>query len=197
MSLSREQKITEYLKDTLSKSPAHDINHYLRAAAYADRLHQIYGGNIHIILPAILLHDLGREEHISGVDHAVRSAQIARPLLTEIGYSAEEIDKIAEAIVAHDAADETGTFPSLEAKIVHDADRLDGMGALGVVRVVQYCDEKGYGMDGILKRLKVSMPERIEKMALPEAKKIAQEKYERTVRKFTEELENDLQVQAV
>jgi len=188
----RERKIVNYLGEKLGKSPSHDINHYLRAAQYADQLQNIYGGNRDIAIAAILLHDLGREEHISGPDHAVRSAELARPLLQNIGYSSTEIEQIAQAIISHDLTE----FPSLEARIVHDADRLDGMGALGVVRIVQYCDEKGYGMGGILERLEEGMPKRIEAMSLPEAKKIAEEKY-KLVREFTEQLKKDLAVQEV
>jgi len=183
----REEKIVEFLKTYLIRSPSHDFAHYLIAAKYVDLLQRTYGGNRKIAKAAILTHDLAREEKISGPQHAVRSAEIARPLLLASGYSTEEVEEISGAIIAHDS----GNFPTIEAKIVHDGDRLAGIGALGVIRIVQYCTEMGLGMNEIQQKIEKDMKKRIEDLNFPLSLEIAKKRYE-GVEIFLKNLKSEL-----
>ncbi len=55
---------------------------------------------------AALLHDIGRhEEYSTGVDHALKSAELAGPLLLRAGFSVEERDFIGQAIAQHRVKD--------------------------------------------------------------------------------------------
>jgi uncharacterized protein len=67
-------------------------------------------------------------------DHAVESAKMAAPILTEAGFSLEKIKHVQECIVSHRY--KTNNIPqTLEAKILFDADKLDALGAIGIARV--------------------------------------------------------------
>ena len=82
---------------------------------------------------ATLLHDIARTG--SHPDHAAAGAEMARRLLA--GHPQEKIEAVAHAIAAHRFR--TGPAPqTLEAKIVHDADKLDAIGAVGVARAFAY-----------------------------------------------------------
>ncbi len=49
-----------------------------------------------------LLHDIGRwQEYATGCDHALSSANLARPILIKAGYNENEMNLISEAILQH------------------------------------------------------------------------------------------------
>ncbi len=55
-----------------------------------------------MIYAAALLHDIGRaEEYRSRMPHEQASAQLAKKILTECGYTEEETTAITDAILAH------------------------------------------------------------------------------------------------
>jgi uncharacterized protein len=82
---------------------------------------------------AALLHDLGRTTRDPTRPHAERSAILATELLApyELPYHTEQA--ILHAILAHNYR--RGITPeTLEARVVYDADRLDSLGASGLMR---------------------------------------------------------------
>ncbi len=65
--------------------------------------------------------------------HADSSVKLARELMIRYGVAAEEQEAILHAIVAHSFS--KGVEPrTLEACIVRDADRIDALGAIGIMR---------------------------------------------------------------
>ena len=82
---------------------------------------------------AALLHDLGRTTRGPARCHAQRSAKLAKKLLAAYDLSPETLQAILHAILAHSYRH--GTCPeTLEARVLYDADRLDSLGASGVMR---------------------------------------------------------------
>jgi uncharacterized protein len=82
---------------------------------------------------AAYLHDWGGYSPWSqeGVDHALRSRQVAEPFLNERGYPAEFAALVLECIEFHHCPDPAR---SLEAQLLCDADQLDFLGVVGVLR---------------------------------------------------------------
>jgi uncharacterized protein len=82
---------------------------------------------------AALLHDLGHTEPQSSVHHADLSVKVAAELMQSYSLSTESQEAILHAILAHSFS--RGVEPrTLEARVVRDADRLDGLGAIGIMR---------------------------------------------------------------
>ena len=115
--------------------PSHDILHIRRVVRMARQLAKAEGASLNIILPAAWFHDCvnvakddprRKEASRLSADHAVA-------WLSAAGYPAEHLDAIHHAITAHSYS---AAIPAetLEAKVVQDADRLDGLGAIGVAR---------------------------------------------------------------
>ncbi len=82
---------------------------------------------------AAYLHDWGGYPKwaVPGVDHGLRSRQVAEPFLAERGCPADQAAVILEAIEFHHGGRPDRSFESL---LLTDADALDLIGAVGVVR---------------------------------------------------------------
>ncbi|HAZ14114.1 MAG: hydrolase [Bdellovibrionales bacterium GWA2_49_15] len=127
-----EQKISHL---ALGDDPAHDLLHFKRVVHLAKDLCQREGGKPEIVIPAAWLHDFV----IVPKDSPLRAkasrlaAEKAREFLESIHFPKEHLAEIAHAIMAHSFSANIEA-KTLEAKIVQDADRLDGLGAIGIAR---------------------------------------------------------------
>jgi uncharacterized protein len=119
----------------------HDFDHVLRVLALAERLARAEGADMAVVRTATLLHDMARGHGDRLVtDHALVGADTARQILD--GQPPEKIEAVVHAIAAHRFR--TGPAPeTLEAKVLHDADKLDAIGAIGVARAFAYGGHEG------------------------------------------------------
>lgn len=80
---------------------------------------------------ASLLHDVGKyvEKENKEVDHGGTSAAMAEEFLKSIKFNKEKSAAVCHAILVHTHGEEPR---SVEAKVLHDADFLDKMGAIGI-----------------------------------------------------------------
>ncbi|MBR9764694.1 MAG: HD domain-containing protein [Rhodobacteraceae bacterium] len=123
---------------------AHDEAHLLRVWRNVCRIVAEEGGNLRLLQAATLLHDC------IWVDKAAperplasrMAAAKARDVLSALGWSGADTDRVAHAIEAHSFS--AGIAPqTLEARILQDADRLDAMGAIGVARCLWLAGARG------------------------------------------------------
>lgn len=115
--------------------PAHDFLHFQRVVALAKRICQIEGGKAEVVIPAAWLHDFVIVPKNSPLrNQASRlSAEKAMEYLKSVNYPEEHYAEIAHAIEGHSFSANI-EVRTLEARIVQDADRLDGLGAIGIAR---------------------------------------------------------------
>jgi uncharacterized protein len=114
---------------------AHGWEHVSRVYKLAQYIAAQEGADSFIVGMAALMHDLGRTstQHDNDSHHADLSVEMARELLQSYHVPADKQAAILHAIVAHSFS--RGVEPqTLEACVVRDADRLDGLGAVGVMR---------------------------------------------------------------
>jgi uncharacterized protein len=107
-------------------------------------LHEEEGGDLEVLLAAVLLHDCVAVEKNSPLRaQASRlAAEKASSVLAEMTWPSEKITAVAHAIEAHSFSANI-TPRTLEAKIVQDADRLDSLGMLGVARTFYIAGRMG------------------------------------------------------
>ena len=86
-----------------------------------------------VVWIAAHLHDWGgyAKWQQAGVDHALRSRQVAEAFWTEKGYPQELLQPILECIEFHHSGN---PGRSIEAILLSDADALDFLGVVGVLR---------------------------------------------------------------
>ena len=97
-----------------------------------------------VVMAACYLHDLVNlpKNDPERAQASTRSAQLARHQLAWMNFPPERLDAVAHAIAAHSFS---ANIPaeSLEAQIVQDADRLDGLGAVGLARMFYIAGRMG------------------------------------------------------
>jgi len=134
----RGKKIMEYLESFLPEDQdwGHALSHLIRVHRIGIRIGKEEGTNLKILEPALLLHDI-KSPKTQRIAHAKLSADFARNILPTFGYNRTEVDEIVSAILYHSRSlkKDEGQAVTLEAKVVYDADKCDGVGADGIERV--------------------------------------------------------------
>ena len=126
------QKIIEL---DFGNDPAHDLAHFLRVSKTAKRLCSEESALWEVVIPAAWLHDfVNVPKNDPKRSQASRLSAIeALKYLRGIDYPEEFLKGVQHAIEAHSFSAQIEPT-TLEAKIVQDADRLDGLGAIGLAR---------------------------------------------------------------
>jgi uncharacterized protein len=122
----------------------HGFGHIKRVYRLCEQIGLAEGADMEIVHTAALLHDAQGSHPGEGArnDHHLRSAEFAGKLLAEMGWSENRILAVQTCIIAHRYRKED--IPaSLEAKVLFDADKLDVIGAIGVVRALAYAFQVG------------------------------------------------------
>ena len=125
----------KYVRNLFSKVyiPGHDWLHTCRVRNLALYIAEDYNVNKLALELATLFHDTGRIED-DNENHAKISARIAKDFLERFDVDIETFNIVIRSIEEHDGIVEP-TY--LEGKILQDADKLDGMGAVGLLRIVE------------------------------------------------------------
>lgn len=116
---------------------AHDINHLHRVWRNAQALLPAYpDADALVVMVGCYLHDLVNlpKNHPERALASRQSAARASRELAAAGFPAGRIDAVAHAIEAHSFSAGIAAR-TIEARIVQDADRLDGLGAVGLARM--------------------------------------------------------------
>lgn len=116
----------------------HDYFHTMRVYKMATRIAEAEGADIFVAKMATLLHDVDDDKLPRSGDNAIN-------FLKSQNLSSEMIDKIMYIIENQSFRNSIGQntrLQTLEAMVVQDADRLDGIGAIGISRVFAYGGNK-------------------------------------------------------
>jgi uncharacterized protein len=124
-------QVEDYVKRIMSGEIAHDFKHVDRVRNWALQIAKNEGFDRRdIVQAAALLHDIGLSKADRKV-HTEIGAEMARGFLSERNlFTPSEIEEIANAIRHHNSLNQNGTL----ADILMDADILDMLGAVGIMR---------------------------------------------------------------
>ena len=132
-------------EEAISYLPRHGTHSYEHTERVC-RTCILLGGKVDadesILLPAALLHDIGRGEK----NHALAGAEKAKSILLKLGFTEERIKMVADTISVHSFS-ERKIAVSVEAKVLSDADKLDALGAVGIYRAAAYSGEESRGIE--------------------------------------------------
>ncbi|MBX9769360.1 MAG: HD domain-containing protein [Bdellovibrionales bacterium] len=133
------QRIFRFAVAEMEKSfdPSHDALHLHRVVQNCRLLSRHHSCNERVLLAAALLHDIVNipKNHPERAQASRLAAERAGAFLAQNDFSLEEVSHVQAVIREHSFS--AGLKPtSRESEILQDADRLDALGAVGVMRTV-------------------------------------------------------------
>lgn len=145
MATNKFKEIEDIVRKELSCS-AHDFDHTIRVYNLATELAKGEKVDLEVIRAATLLHDIARvkedNDPTGKTDHAVLSAEMAKPILKRFGFTDKKIKHIQDCIISHRYKTDNRS-KTKEAQILFDADKLEGTGAIGVARKFVWVGKNG------------------------------------------------------
>jgi uncharacterized protein len=192
------KKVTELFNQR--QHVAHDIKHVTRVAALAKYIAVQEGYDPREAEIAGILHDMGRIVQEGEKGHGPAGVPLARKLLNEFtDYDEDTKIRILSAVENHSDLKATGELTH----IIQDADMLDGLGAIGIMRAYtskanlpdydtnNIAPTVGKRDTNIHDQIAFQM-EWLDFIHTPNAKRIAQKRYI-YMKKFLEEFKDEVQ----
>ncbi len=142
--------------------------HLFRIVNKAKESTKNYDVDASIVESGAWLHDSGLAKTANGNTLANKEKVLKH--LEEFGVSKEDQMKILHCIESHDGRVIAKT---IEAKIVHDADTLEKMGPLGIIRETWKKARSGWTTEKIVEHLKTHIKKRENRLYTKEAKERA------------------------
>lgn len=137
-------KTIDFVKKVLSDAEGgHDWWHIYRVWKLSKHIAQTENVNMFIVELGALLHDIADSKFHDGDEEI--GPRKAREFLSSLDVEEEVMTHIENIIanVSFKGGKHTQKFKSPELDVVQDADRLDGMGAIGITRTFNYGGYKG------------------------------------------------------
>ena len=128
-----EERIWQHVKGDLAQEPVASTDHVERMTRWCQKLGPAIDADMEVLIPGALLHDVGVV--INRKKHYLAGRARAKEILRESGFPEEKIDAALHVLEAHSRYG--GPEPqSTEAKVGQDADALEYIGAIGILRAV-------------------------------------------------------------
>lgn len=128
-----QEKVWAQVQDDLREEPVASPDHVLRMTEWCSRLGPQVGADMVALLAGALLHDIGVP--IERKTHYLVGRDRAREIMAEAGIPTEKREPAVHVLEAHSRYG--GPQPeTLEAQVGQDADALEYIGAIGIVRAV-------------------------------------------------------------
>ena len=148
-------KMEVFVRDKHDTLQGHDYSHIIAVTNYAIEIAKRIPDPVDpfVLICGALLHDIGRVGTKTGRLHGLRGATITEEYLRAIGIEDEIREQIVRVVVRHT---ETSMLPpeTIIEKVVFDADDLDRLGLMGMLRGMMVGDVD-QSMEGIIEnRLK-------------------------------------------
>lgn len=131
--------LKKLVQKTMEASTTHDWEHVERVFKLSTMIAEKEGADVELCQVGALLHDIGR---VIGEPHNLTGRGRAKVLLRGMSYPSKKIDRVMRIIEFH-GLDGWEKLESIEEKIVWDADKLDGIGAIGIARAFHMRGEAG------------------------------------------------------
>lgn len=120
----------------------HGFDHIERVYGMCEVIGLREGADLEILKAAALLHDARGSHPVNGerTNHHIESAEFAKHVLQKIGWELSKIQAVQHCIISHRFREQARP-ETIEAKVLFDADKLDVIGAIGVVRALAYASQ--------------------------------------------------------
>jgi uncharacterized protein len=170
-------KVRARVRDLLGnerQSVAHKFDHLMRVQANAERIAKSYPeADIEILTLAVLLHDVD-QPFDDKANHVAYSAAAAQTILADLSYPPARTSQVVQVIREHSTETiETSRPSSIEARILFDADKIDGLGGFGILRVFALSQQLGRSIPDSISWYRRKMNAAWKNLQTPEGREIA------------------------
>lgn len=126
-----------------NEGSGHDWWHIYRVWKSAVRLAGAEGADLYVVQLAALLHDIADWKFHGG--DLTAGPRVAREWLEQHDVAPDVTEHVCEIIgqLSYKGSGVATDMPTLEGKVVQDADRLDAIGAMGIARAFAYGGHDG------------------------------------------------------
>lgn len=173
--------IEVFIRDKHNKLQGHDYSHVLAVTHYSIEIARRIPEPIDpfVIICGALFHDIGRVGTNTGRLHGLRGATITDEYLKAIDIENEIREQIVRIVVRHS---ETSMLPpeTVAEKVVYDADDLDRLGLMGMLRGMMV-GGKEWSMDDIIKNRLEKRKKDFERLHFQVSRDLGRELYEETL----------------
>jgi HD superfamily phosphohydrolase YqeK len=180
-----ERELAVEMQKAPAPSEVHAEDHILRVLKRCIRLGEELNADLVVLVAAVYLHDLGRH-YIDDKAHGSLSALKAQPVLERINFPEQKRNKVLHAIRVHDVSASPEDRTTLESKILYDADKIDTLGVVGILRYIRHFYRKN-PIDYVL----ADIDARWEGLTLPETRTLALQDY-RYIKDYFGQLKEEL-----
>lgn len=175
------KQIIKFIKRKHISFENHDYSHVFKVTRYAIRIGKSMKKEIDpfILICSCLFHDIGRTINIPTLQglHGIQGANLANEYLDVIDIKEDIREKIRNAIFTHSITSIIKP-KSTEAKILFDADAIDRLGYIGILRGIML---KRGSLSDILKKLVEKRSIVYSSLHFTVSKKIAQKAHKKTI----------------
>ncbi len=127
------------------QSVSHRMDHIERVLVHIRKISVHFpDADQELLTIAALLHDVTSPFNRKK-EHVELSMKTAREVLDEIGYPPDRAERVIGIIAEHSTERlKNGLLSSVEARILFDADKIDGLGPSGIARTFALFGQRGY-----------------------------------------------------
>jgi uncharacterized protein len=175
-------KIEVFVRDKHDKLQGHDYSHILAVTHYAIEIAKRIPEPVDpfVLICGALFHDIGRVGTKTGRLHGLRGATITLEYLRAIGIEDEIREQIVRIVVRHT---ETSMLPpeTVAERVVFDADDLDRLGLIGMLRGMMVGDVD-QSMEGIIENRLEKRKKDYERLHFQVSRELGRKSYEETLK---------------
>jgi uncharacterized protein len=185
------EKMIEFCKEKMGSDPVSGFDHVQRVLRWCELIGKAEAADLTVLRAAAILHDVGVPQGRK-IHHEV-GAEMADQFLTTINFPSEKIAAVTTAIRGHSRYG--GPDPTtLEGYILRDADMLDFIGTVGIVRAIlrDFQAEKYTGAPETIPTLVDNLKKRISGKFYTEIGKKTGEILFQAMDQFVTQLKNEL-----
>lgn len=141
-------RMQDFVKEAHADSDSHDYSHVFTVCLYSIGIAKNVPDKCDpfIVIAGALLHDIGKTNRVFSHIHGLLGGGLAEEYLEGLSVMPSLIDAVSQVVVRHTP---TSMIPprTAEEKVVYDADTLDRLGLMGLLR--GFVGKEG-SMEGIL-----------------------------------------------
>jgi len=175
------RKIEVFVRDKHDKLQSHDYSHVLAVTQYAIEIGQRIPDPVDpfVVICGALFHDIGRVGATSGRLHGLRGATITEEYLRAIGIGNEIREQIVRIVVRHTETSMLSPETTAE-KVVFDADDLDRLGLMGMLRGMMV-GHRDWSMEDIIQNRLEKRKKDYQRLHFEASRELGRKLYEETL----------------